>query len=176
MSLKALLEEHKAITKQIAELKKRRKTLNKQIKALSPQGREINTKRKHAKDDEWSKLTIKEKRQHLIETRSEYEKSLDAAMRDLGLKFEIQTRINAYFADFTIPAIRLVVEVDGSVHDSEEAKRYDSARTKSLQKSGWRVVRFRNDEVASDPHAVARKIKAMFPRRLGEIVVIPPAA
>lgn len=178
MNLKDLKSEHKKITAQINELRKRRRAINKQIRNLKPDPKPISSpKPKTARDvqeSQWKSMKRKDKRQYLIDNRSCYEVNLGTALKNLGVKFDIQTPIHQYFADFTIPSIRLVVEVDGSTHDSDEAKRYDADRTRSMQKIGWRVIRFPNEEIANDVVTVAQKIKDMTCRVPGSIVVVPP--
>ena len=62
-----------------------------------------------------------------------------------GLKFRRQYPLGQFVLDFCCPACRLVVELDGSVHDGRE--REDAARTEHLAAYGYRVIRFRNDQV-----------------------------
>lgn len=62
-----------------------------------------------------------------------------------GLKFRRQHPLGPYIVDFYCPECRLVVEVDGAVHREQEGP--DEARTAQLEAYGYRVVRFRNEEV-----------------------------
>ena len=50
----------------------------------------------------------------------------------------------------------LVVEIDGGYHDETIAK--DLRRQEDLQRLGWTVIRFSDDDVESDAEAVARWI------------------
>jgi very-short-patch-repair endonuclease len=50
----------------------------------------------------------------------------------------------------------LAIEVDGPVHD--EQVEYDAARTQALEELGYRVIRFRNEEVLTDLDSVLRRI------------------
>ncbi len=50
----------------------------------------------------------------------------------------------------------LVVEIDGGYHDETIAK--DLRRQEDLQRLGWTVIRFSDDDVESDAEAVARAI------------------
>ena len=43
-----------------------------------------------------------------------------------GLKFRRQHGFGPYVMDFYCPEIKLCIEVDGVVHESEEAKRHDA--------------------------------------------------
>ena len=62
-----------------------------------------------------------------------------------GFKFRRQHPIGPYFADFACPERRLVVELDGSQHLAFAAE--DGHRTRALQRLGYRVARFWNDDV-----------------------------
>jgi very-short-patch-repair endonuclease len=64
-----------------------------------------------------------------------------------GLKFRRQHPIGPYVLDFYCAERRLAVEVDGGVHDNDEAVAYDRARTKWLARQGVRVIRCTNEEV-----------------------------
>ncbi|MGI8561589.1 MAG: endonuclease domain-containing protein [Luteimonas sp.] len=55
-----------------------------------------------------------------------------------GLKFRRQHPIPPYIADFCCIEKRLIVELDGSQHSLA----VDAARTRHLEKQGWRILRF----------------------------------
>jgi very-short-patch-repair endonuclease len=73
-------------------------------------------------------------------------------------KFRRQHTIGLYAVDFACPAVKLVLELDGPLHDGPEQMAFDSKRTEYLELNGWRVMRIKNDEVLADPGAVQRKI------------------
>lgn len=64
-----------------------------------------------------------------------------------GLKFVRQLAIGPYFADFACREKKLIVELDGLTHSSEEEMNYDAVRTEFLETQGYRVVRVWNVEV-----------------------------
>ena len=70
------------------------------------------------------------------------------------LKFRRQQPIGPYYVDFVCLERHLVVEVDSGQH-TEEA---DAARTAWLQARGFRVLRFWNNDVLTNPDGVARKL------------------
>ena len=61
-----------------------------------------------------------------------------------GHKFKRQAPIGAYVVDFVAPALKLIVELDGSQHAQQQ--KYDAARTRFLNGCGYRVLRFGDDE------------------------------
>ena len=73
-------------------------------------------------------------------------------------KFRRQHGAGMYILDFYCPAARLAIELDGAVHDSEEAYKRDRVREKLLLESNIRVIRFRNEEVFDDIDGVLKKI------------------
>ena len=58
--------------------------------------------------------------------------------------------------DFYCPQHRLVVKLDGAVHDQQGE--YDAARTEKLNHLGYRVIRFDNRDVMSDLSRVLQQI------------------
>ncbi|MCX6031758.1 MAG: endonuclease domain-containing protein [Chloroflexi bacterium] len=74
-----------------------------------------------------------------------------------GLKFRPQHPVGPFILDFWCPARKLVVELDGGVHEGQTD--YDEARTQQLQDYGYRVIRFRNEEVVSDLASVLERIR-----------------
>ncbi|QCI92816.1 endonuclease domain-containing protein [Novosphingobium sp. EMRT-2] len=74
----------------------------------------------------------------------------------LGFKFQRQVVLAPYIADFAARSERLVIEIDGETHGSNTA--YDARRTADLEARGYRVLRFTNTEVMTNPEGVARTI------------------
>ena len=65
----------------------------------------------------------------------------------LGLKFRRQHQIGNYIVDFYCHETRLVVELDGSVHDSDERRTMDRNRDGYLESLGITVVRIKNQHL-----------------------------
>ena len=78
-----------------------------------------------------------------------------------GLKFRRQHPVNAYILDFWCSACKLVVELDGSVHESSETRAHDEMRQHHLEEAGYTVLRFRNEEVLENLPTVLNIIRAM---------------
>jgi very-short-patch-repair endonuclease len=92
---------------------------------------------------------------------TEVEKILWKHLRNkklMGHKIRRQHAIHVYIVDFVCYEKRLVIELDGSVHDKQ--KEYDIERTKVLNDQGFRVIRFRNSEVTGDLASVIERIKS----------------
>ena len=75
-----------------------------------------------------------------------------------GLRFRRQHPVGRFVLDFYCPGARLAVEVDGGIHDHQAER--DAERTAILKAAGYRVLRFRNDEVSKDLPSVLRRILA----------------
>lgn len=77
----------------------------------------------------------------------------------LDLKFRRQHQIGDYIVDFYCHEENLIVELDGSVHDTPERKKADHKRDKYLTGLGNTVLRFPNSELLNDPEAVLHSIQ-----------------
>ena len=66
------------------------------------------------------------------------------------MKFVRQAPIEPYFVDFLCRAHKVVVEVDGGTHGTEEEIAYDERRSRSIEARGYRVFRARNEDVYDD--------------------------
>ena len=64
-----------------------------------------------------------------------------------GNIFRRQHPISQFIVDFYCHEAKLVVEVDGKIHDNVENKEYDEGRTFELEKFGLKVLRFKNEEI-----------------------------
>jgi len=71
------------------------------------------------------------------------------AKQFMHLKFRRQHVIAPYIVDFYCHEIGLVVELDGSQHNTEDGKEYDAQRTKFLEALDLKVVRYWNHNVLS---------------------------
>ena len=77
----------------------------------------------------------------------------------LGLQFRRQHPINRFIADFYCPKIKLVLEVDGSIHDLPENQDYDIGRSEILKDFGITVIRFTNEQIVDDIENVIIEIE-----------------
>ena len=77
-----------------------------------------------------------------------------------GLKFRRQHQIGIYIADFYCHKLKLVIEVDGSIHSKKEVKDFDVQREKDLTDWGYTVVRFSNQKVLTEMESVLDEINS----------------
>ena len=76
-----------------------------------------------------------------------------------GYKFRRQHSIGNYIADFYCPAGKLVIELDGHHHFTEEGLAHDQKRSAYFQSLGIATIRFENHLVFDHPEAVLDTIK-----------------
>ena len=73
-------------------------------------------------------------------------------------KFRREHPLGIYTADFYCAAAKLVVEIDGESHLTEEAKRYDKIRDQWMKKQGIRILRFTCAQVQHETQSVIDQI------------------
>jgi very-short-patch-repair endonuclease len=78
----------------------------------------------------------------------------------LGVRFRRQHIIGPTIVDFYCASAALVVEVDGSVHDSPDAQEHDRIRDEALGSLGLCVIRVKTWLVERDIDAVFRVLRA----------------
>ena len=84
-------------------------------------------------------------------------------LKNFRFKVYSQRPIDNFVVDFYCSKLNLVIEIDGSVHDSWEVKVSDKERTEILQNYGLKVIRFSNKEVEENFESVCRKISEQIP-------------
>ena len=93
------------------------------------------------------------------------EKTIWAKVRNRQLesvKFRRQQPIGPYIVDFVSLERKLVIEIDGGQHNEEEAKRRDEERTAWLERKGYRILRFWDNEVLRNMDGVLEKIRVVL--------------
>jgi very-short-patch-repair endonuclease len=83
----------------------------------------------------------------------------------LGLKFRRQAPIGPYIADFFCHELRLVLELDGSIHEEESQIAHDDNRDANLQALGYRILRFTNQDVRDDVESILEAIRRLYRNR-----------
>jgi very-short-patch-repair endonuclease len=94
------------------------------------------------------------------------EEAMWALLRDrrlAGFKFRRQHHIRGYLVDLSCFAKRLVVELDGPVHDTQ--KEADAERQAVIESFGYSVLRFTNDEVLQNSDSVLDRLIAALNQR-----------
>ena len=86
----------------------------------------------------------------LRRNRTSAESKLWGRLRQLkwvGLRFRQQAPIDRFVVDFVCFGKRLIVEVDGATHSTQDERQRDKDREDFLLTQGFRVVRFSNEDV-----------------------------
>ena len=70
------------------------------------------------------------------------------------LKWRRQVPVGRYIADFLCESKKLIIELDGGQHATDDARRYDKKRSQILQQYGYHVIRFWNDEILNNLNGI----------------------
>ncbi|WP_236262753.1 endonuclease domain-containing protein [Aggregatimonas sangjinii] len=111
-------------------------------------------------------------RKELAEFRKELRKNLTPAEAFLwkhlksrqldGKRFTRQHSIGPFIVDFYCASEKLIIELDGEVHQTPNAQEYDENRTKFLENIGYTVIRFENKMVFDNFESVIVELKENF--------------
>jgi very-short-patch-repair endonuclease len=82
-----------------------------------------------------------------------------------GASFRRQVPIDNYIADFVCHAAKLVIELDGGQHFSDEAEKADTARSAVIEAQGFKVLRFGNYDVMTNRAGVLETIATVMAER-----------
>ena len=77
-----------------------------------------------------------------------------------GLKFRRQFPLSIFVADFCCFELKLIVELDGGVHETKEQAAHDRNRDVYLQSLGYTLLRFPNEQVFANPYEILQAITA----------------
>ncbi|MBP8850960.1 MAG: DUF559 domain-containing protein [Breznakibacter sp.] len=80
--------------------------------------------------------------------------------------------IDNYIADFVCLTKRVIIELDGKIHQTQQAE--DRSRTFNLNMRMFKVIRFTNEEVYNNPQQVANQIKAVLDNQPDFIIADHP--
>ena len=96
-------------------------------------------------------------------------------LRTFKPRFLRQRPIDNYIVDFYCAQLKLVIEIDGDIHFTDEGMEYDERRTRLLEGYGLKVMRFTNTEVLENFPAVCAAIEGIPPPPLDKGgITIPP--
>ena len=87
-------------------------------------------------------------------------------LRNYPIRFSRQKILGKYIADFYCAEAKLVIELDGSGHYTEEGKEYDKDRTDFLEEYGLTVVRIINSEIHKNFRGVCEYIDIIVQQSL----------
>lgn len=87
-------------------------------------------------------------------------------LRTYPVRFQRQKAIKSFIADFYCYEAKLIVELDGSQHYTEQGEAYDKERTEVLEEYGLRVIRFSNNDVDTNFEGVCYTIDRVVKARL----------
>lgn len=93
--------------------------------------------------------------------------------KNLGDKFRQQHLIDDFIVDFVCLSKNLIIEVDGGYHETKEQKELDEERTFILNKKGYKVIRFSNEEVLRNSSKVLEIINEALSSRTAIHVSAP---
>jgi cyclase len=79
--------------------------------------------------------------------------------KPLGFKFRRQHPYSNYILDLYCHRLKLVIEVDGSIHEKEEVKQNDIERQKQLEQQGLTFLRCTNNEIKLQAEKVIKKLE-----------------
>ena len=82
--------------------------------------------------------------------------------KPLGFKFRRQHPWGSYIADFYCHRLKLVIEIDGSIHNQPEVKEHDEERQEQMEFEGLTVMRFTNADLLTHPGIVFEKIEHLL--------------
>jgi imidazole glycerol-phosphate synthase subunit HisF len=109
-------------------------------KLMYQKARELRDKSTHAEDLLWGYLRSKPS----------------------GYKFRRQHPYSIYILDFYCHQLKLVIEVDGSIHDDEAVKANDKERQSLLEQDGLTIIRFTNEEITNELEKVVTTIEILI--------------
>jgi very-short-patch-repair endonuclease len=75
-----------------------------------------------------------------------------------GRQFYRQKNIGDYIVDFYCPSAKVIVELDGGQHYTQEGLKRDQARDKYLESLGFTILRFSDREVFKNIEVVLERI------------------
>lgn len=129
--------------------------------------RKTETLKKRSENKEWKEIKFANNRtskslvkwannnkKKLEESSTKYEKKLYSALYK-PLKGRVKKQqpfiINKhlYYADISIPSLKLIIEVDGGYHNTEEQKTKDKQRDEDFKSIGYTTLRYTNEQIDS---------------------------
>jgi very-short-patch-repair endonuclease len=109
-------------------------------------------------------LQLVERAKELRQNMTVAEKKLwSGYLRTFPLRVMRQRPIAHFIVDFYCAELKLVIEVDGDSHFTEDAQEYDQKRTEILERYGLTIMRFTNQQILDEFEGVCLSIAEMIP-------------
>jgi len=114
---------------------------------------------------------LKQRQRHLRFSSTKSEQVLWQELRDRKFifKFRRQYNIDKYIVDFYCHDLKLIIELDGPIHEHQE--KHDNNRQQYLESKGCLVLRFKNDEVLFEREKTMEIIKKVCNRLKDKILI-----
>jgi very-short-patch-repair endonuclease len=90
-------------------------------------------------------------------------------------KFRREYPIPPYTTDFCCVALKLVVEIDGEHHQTDDGNLHDTKRDEFLAEQGYEVLRISGYQVTQVPAEVRRQIESAIDERLDALGSLTPS-
>ena len=90
-------------------------------------------------------------------------------LRTYPVRFSRQKVLGKYIADFYCAEAKLIIELDGSGHYTDNGKQYDEERTAFLQAYGITVIRITNREIHQNFRGVCEYIEQLVKQSLSQL-------
>lgn len=87
-------------------------------------------------------------------------------LKDYPIRFQRQKSIKSFIVDFYCHKAKLIIEIDGSQHYSEEGMAYDEERTDFLKEFDLEVIRFSNNDIDNNFESVCLFIDDKISKRM----------
>lgn len=104
---------------------------------------------------------MKQRRHELRNTMTLAESKLWERLKQRKLGGEVFRRqhgIGQYVVDFYHALSMTVIELDGNIHEKQENKENDRWRESFLKEHGYKIIRFKNEEIYTDIESSLSKI------------------
>ena len=116
--------------------------------------------------------TLKDRSRELRKNMTRHEKHLwYDFLKDYPVKWYRQRSIDRFIVDFYCSKAKLIIELDGSQHYTEDGKEYDSIRTEILEEYELEVIRFSNTDIDRNFAYVCEAIDSKVQERIQKMEV-----
>ncbi|MBU2542843.1 DUF559 domain-containing protein [Patescibacteria group bacterium] len=118
-----------------------------------------------------NKSEFKDLRKFLRQNQTKAEQLIWAGLRNKrnGYRFRRQFQILNYITDFCCVKLKLIVEIDGFIHENDDNYEEDLIRQQELEKKGFKFLRYTNRQVYKQLESVWWDIKNKCEEREKEL-------